>query len=58
MLAKYQPHESAANAHIIDDAGDAGGILPSLAVLDHRPVLSQYPLPTTRVPSKPPSMPV
>jgi hypothetical protein len=37
---QYRPHESPANGHIQDDAGDAGGILPTLAVLDHRPILS------------------
>jgi hypothetical protein len=47
---EYRPHESLANDHIIDDAVDAGAILPTLAVLDHPPVLSRYPRPTTRVP--------
>jgi hypothetical protein len=49
-VGKYRPHESPASDHIIDDAGDAGGILPSLAVLHHHPILSRYPHPTTRVP--------
>jgi hypothetical protein len=49
-VGKYRPHEIPANHHIIDDAGDAGGILPSLAVLDHRPILSRHPHPMTRMP--------
>ena len=47
---KYRPQESPANARITNGAGDAGGILPTLAVLDHLPVLSRYPHPMTRVP--------
>jgi hypothetical protein len=37
---QYRPHESPANLCFTSRAGDAGGIFPTLAVLDHRPVLS------------------
>jgi hypothetical protein len=36
-VGKYRPHESPANDHIIDDAVDAGCILPDVATEDHPP---------------------
>jgi hypothetical protein len=38
---EYRPHESPANDHIIDDAGDAGGILPNVATEDRLSSRSQ-----------------
>src|SRR5215211_1722201 len=51
---QYRPQNTLQIAVLLTKRAMRAVLLPTLAVLDHLPVLSRYPHPTTRVPSKPP----
>jgi hypothetical protein len=53
-LGQYRPRKIPANCYINNGAGDAGGILMGLVIVDHHPTHSWFACPTLKEPSKAP----